>query len=287
MDNYYTSVALFEGLEETKALACGTVRSNRVDLPREICGLKEKAMKDLKRGQCLYKQKGNLTCVTWRDKMPVSVLATLHTSTEDSNIVQRSVKVKGKWEKKEFPRPGLIDLCNTFMGGVDVSEQRTIAYARLMKGAVWYYKVFIFYIIEVCVSNAHILNTKFPNHSSKRALEFREELVSALVRGKCFQKDTGFVQAPVAIPDIRFNRDHFHYPVINDTRSTCKVHLQKVKTIYSCAIFGVRMCPVPCFERYHTLQNYVYDDESRDGPRPLKEGRGRPYQRGRRRSLRN
>ena len=285
MDNYYTSVALFEGLEETKALACGTVRSNRVDLPREICGLKEKAMKDLKRGQCLYKQKGNLTCVTWRDKIPVSVLATLHNSTEDSNIVQRSVKVKGKWEKKEFPRPGLIDLYNTFMGGVDVSEQRTIAYARLMKGAVWYYKVFIFYMIEVCVSNAHILNTKFPNHSSKRALEFREELVSALVRGKCFQKETGFVQAPVAIPDIRFNRDH--YPVINDTRSTCKVHLQKVKTIYSCAIFGVRMCPVPCFERYHTLQNYGYDDESRDGPRPLKEGRGRPYQRGRRRSLRN
>ena len=47
------------------------------------------------------------------------------------------------------------------------------------------------------------------------------------------------MQAPVAIPDVRFNRDHFHYPVINDTRSTCKVHLQKVKTINSCAICGV------------------------------------------------
>ena len=50
MDNYYTSVALFEELEERKTLACGTVRSNRVNLPREICGLKEKAVKDLKRG---------------------------------------------------------------------------------------------------------------------------------------------------------------------------------------------------------------------------------------------
>lgn len=286
MDNYYTSVALFEELEERKTLACGTVRSNRVNLPREICGLKEKAVKDLKRGECLYRQKGNLTCVTWRDRKPVSVLATLPTSKEDSSIVQRSVKANGKWEKKEFHRPGVIDLYNTFMGGVDVSDQRTVAYARLMKGAAWYYKVF-FYMIEVCVSNAHILHTKSPNHSNKRALEFREELVSALVQGKCFRKDTGFVQAPVAIPDIRFNQDHFHYPVINDTRSTCKVHVQKVKTIYSCAICGVRMCPVPCFERYHTLQNYFYDDESRDGPRRLKEGRGRPYQRGRRRSLRN
>ena len=145
--------------------------------------------------------------------------------------MQRSVKANGKWEKKEFHRPGLIDLYNTFMGDVDVSDQRTVAYARLLKGAVWYYKVFFFYMIEVCVSNAHILHTKFSNHSNKRALEFREELVSALVQGKCFRNDTGFVQAPVAIPDIRFNQDHFHYPVINDTLPTCKVHVQKVKTI--------------------------------------------------------
>ena len=73
-------------MQETWNLACGTVRSNRVDLPREICGLQEKAV-------------------------------------------------------KEFPQPGLIGLYNTFVGGVDVSYQRTVAYARLMKGAVWYYKM--------------------------------------------------------------------------------------------------------------------------------------------------
>lgn len=286
MDNYYTSVALFEELEERKTLACGTVRANRVALPREICGVKEKAVKDLKRGECLYRQKGNLTCVTWRDRKPVSVLATLPTSTMDSSPVQRSVKVNGKWEKKQFSRPGVIDLYNTYMGGVDVSDQRTVAYARLMKGSVWYYKVF-FYLIEVCVSNAHILHTKSQNHASLRALQFRKELVSTLVQGKCFRRDTGFVETPVAIPDIRFNRDHFHYPVSNETRLTCKVHIQKVKTIYSCAICGVRMCPEPCFQRYHTLRDFYYDDESRNGPRRLKEGRGRPYQRGRRRSLRN
>jgi len=200
--------------------------------------------------------------------------------------VQRSVKTNGKWEKKEFNRPGVIDLYNTYMGGVDVSDQRSVAYARLMKGSVWYYKIF-FYMIEVCVSNAHILHTRSQNHVSKRALEFRMQLISGLVQGKCFRKDTGLVQTPVPIPDIRFNRDHFHYPVSNETRSTCKVHVQKVKTIYSCAICGVRMCPEPCFQRYHTMQDYFFEDESRNGPRRLKEGRGRPYQRGRRRTLRN
>ena len=74
MDNYYTSVAFFEELEERKTLACGKVRSNRVDLPREICGLKEKAVKDLKRGECLYRLKGNSTwCAPWRERKLVSV----------------------------------------------------------------------------------------------------------------------------------------------------------------------------------------------------------------------
>ena len=41
MDNY-TSVGLFEELEERSILACGTVRSHRVDLPREICNLKSR-----------------------------------------------------------------------------------------------------------------------------------------------------------------------------------------------------------------------------------------------------
>ena len=25
------------------------------------------------------------------------------------------------------------------------------------------------------------------------------------------------------------------------------------------------MCPAPCFERYHTLQSYLFDDPSRNG----------------------
>ena len=48
MDNYYTSVALFEELQERKTLACGTVTSNRSGLPKEICGPKEQKVKQLK-----------------------------------------------------------------------------------------------------------------------------------------------------------------------------------------------------------------------------------------------
>ena len=135
--SYYTSVALFEELGDRKTLACGTVRSNKVGLPKEICGLKEKCVKELERGESLYRQKGRLPCVTWRDRKPVSFLATIPTSEADSTVVQRSVKVNGRWVKKDFARPGVVDLYISYMGGVDVFNQRAVAYARLMKGVVW------------------------------------------------------------------------------------------------------------------------------------------------------
>lgn len=102
IDNYYTFMTLFEELEERKTLACGTVRSKRQGLPKEICGVKEKKVKQLKRKESLYRQKGNVTCMTWRDRKPVSVLATAPTTTTDEGFVQHSIKVNGKWEKCNF-----------------------------------------------------------------------------------------------------------------------------------------------------------------------------------------
>ena len=170
------------------------------------------------------------------------------------------------------------------MGGVDLSDQRAVSYARLMRGVVWYFKVF-FYMLEVCLSNAHILHSKSPDHASITSFNFRKSVVKALVEGKCFRRDAGLPQIPVAIPEIRFNHDHFHYLISHDTRSTCKVHIQAVKTSYTCAICGVRMCPEPCFKRFHTMQDYYFDDSRYSGYRWLKEGGGRPFHGGRRRSL--
>ena len=284
MDNYYTSVGLFEELEERSTLACGTVRSNRVDLPKEICNLKSTQVKQLKRGESLYRQKGTLTCVTWRDRKVVSMLATLPTGEEDSDEVERSVKVNGHWQKKNFARPGVINLYNTFVGGVDVADQRVSTYARLMRGSVWYYKLF-FYVVEVCISNAHILENKSLLHTTRNGLLFRRSLIDELIQQQSFRRDTRSPQNP--IPQIRFNQGHFHHLVSHKTRSTCKVHLQRVDTTFSCAVCGVRMCQEPCFQRYHTLRDYYYNDEEREGPRRLKEGRGRPRARGRARTLQN
>ena len=92
---------------------------------------------------------------------------------------------------------------------------------------------------------------------------------------------------PPPAPEIRFNQEHFHHLVRSDKRSTCKVHIQRVDTFCSCAVCGIHMCLEPCFVRYHTLRDYHFNDEDREGPRHLKEGKGRPRDRGRGRVLQN
>ena len=59
------------------------------------------------------------------------------------------------------------------MGDADVFDQRVNLYARLLRGAMCYYKIFS-YLIEVCVLNAHILGRKSPNHTTRTALDFRK-----------------------------------------------------------------------------------------------------------------
>ena len=133
---------------------------------------------------------------------------------------------------------------------------------------------FLFYLIEVCISNAHILERKSPNHTTTTTLAFRKSLISDLIEGKTFRRDTQIQQPSTS--GIWFNQEHFHHlDKSSDKRSTCKVHQQHVDTFYSCAVCGVHMCLEPCFLRYHTMKDYYFSDEDSEGPWQLKEGRGR------------
>lgn len=273
VDNWYTSVPLFLELERRGILACGTVRPNRKYLPKDIVDAKQQQVKNLARGESLFKQTGNLVCVTWKDKKNVHLLSTLPEGT-DMGQVERKVKSQGRWEKKNFPQPKLIQMYNAHMGGVDLGDQRMATCSRLMKGSVWYYKIF-FHMFEVAVLNAHIMYQN-AGHQSITLGQFKEKLVQQLIGGHCFRQDDLELARSGILEDTRLSRTQFHYPVETETRRDCKVHIQRVGTSYQCGICHVKMCPYPCFQRYHTLRDYLFDDPSRDGPKRLKDGNGRP-----------
>ena len=210
MDNFYTSVPLFEDLERRGTLACGTVPSNRKGLPRDITDVHNEEIKGLKRGESVYRQKDTITCVDWKDSKMMYMLATTPVNPACNSEVERSVKEGNKWQKTAVNQPSAISDYNQNMGGVDLSDQRVTTYARLMKGTVWYYKIF-FYLLELSISNAQILMAKSFRNVPKM-LQFRKAVVEQLVNGT-FHLTEQNPEPSVPIPHFRFNRDHFHYPI--------------------------------------------------------------------------
>ena len=101
-------------------------------------------------------------------------------------------------------------------------------------------------------------------------------------------KASGERQSHLELQSHTFDLTRIIFTIVSDnTRSTCKVNLQRVDTAFSCAVCGVHMCQEPCSQRYHTLRDYHYSDEEWEGPRHLKEGKKRPPARGRARTLQN
>ena len=283
MDNYYSSVPLFQDLSSRGTLACGTVRSNRKGLPKDITNPGSGEVKGLNRGESLYWQKGAITCVGWKDRKMVYMLSTTPVDPSSTVGIERSVKVNNKWQKTAVRQPSVIAQYNQHMGGVDLSDQRVTTYARLMKGTVWYYKIF-FYILELVVSNAQILMSK-STADAPTMLQFRLNLIEQLVNGRTFRQTERWAQSLEPIPHFCLTRDHFHYPIALGSRLKCKVHIQRVDTQYARAVCGVSTCPDPCFHCYHTMIDYLFNDENRQGPLRLSEECGRPRARGRPRQL--
>ena len=159
VDNWYTIVPLFLELERRGILACGTARSNRKFLPKEIVDQQNEQEKRLKRGDSLFRQSGNLVCCTWKDKKPVHLLSTIPEGLKIGQV-ERMLRSEGWWQTKNFAQPKLIRLYNSNMEGVDLGDQRIATCSRLMKGNIWYYKTF-FHMLEVAVLNAHIMYQGF------------------------------------------------------------------------------------------------------------------------------
>lgn len=133
MDNYYTSVGLLKKLYNNGFQACGTCRSDRIGLPRDVTKANSDKVKKLKHGEAIYMQKETVACVTGKDRKPVTLISTLPASV-DTVSVERAIREANMWQRKEFRCPVPMKEYNSHMGGVDLADQRTAAHARLMKG---------------------------------------------------------------------------------------------------------------------------------------------------------
>ena len=136
-DNYYSSHELFLKLRSLGFGACGTVRTNRRGIPSSF-----KSKASLKKGEVRASQSDELLTLQWQDKRKVTVISTIH---DDSMVVKRRRTRFATGGTEDIMKPTVIADYNTYMGGVDKSDQLLSYYPFTHRTVKWWKRAFFTY----------------------------------------------------------------------------------------------------------------------------------------------
>ena len=118
MDNFYNSIELSKELLKHKTHTTGTLRSNRKGNPKEVTS------KKLKKGEHIWRGRGQIYVSKWRDKRDVLSITTNHHP--------EMVEVTNKFGQKKN-KPNDIAEYNLNMSGVDRCDQMISYYSSPRK----------------------------------------------------------------------------------------------------------------------------------------------------------
>jgi Transposase IS4 len=211
MDGFFSSVPLFLSLYEQGFYGVATTRHNRTAFPKTLL-IDNRA---LDRGEWVYRQMGDLVCVSWMDKKPVNFLST-HCDPETSCTIERRGESK---EKIEVTCPEVVLEYHRWMRGVDVFSQRE-SYYRVGRAKKWWPRL-AWFLIGMGISNAYALYT-FNADKPINQKEFRKQLSQAMVATYTARKKRGRQQHSSLQPAT----EH-HIPMHRTSKSDCVVCRKK------------------------------------------------------------
>ena len=148
MDNFYTGVQLLVDLKTMGVQACGTVRSNREDLPKNKDLTKQAAMK---KHEFKVAQRDDLTFCIWQDTKAVMVLSNYHDPTAYGSVRR---KANGQCQV-EVRVPACLADYQQHMKGVDLLDQMVGYYQFQHRSTKWWRRLF-FYLMSVACYNAFV-----------------------------------------------------------------------------------------------------------------------------------
>ena len=263
MDNYYSSPELMEELFFRSTFSAGTCRGNRKHLPKAVTNCK------LKPGEVCFRRNDATLCIKWCDKRSVLILSTIHEAVEINT---------GKIDRHGSPILKLepVHDYTMKMRGCDISDQLMTSYSMLRRSVKWWRKLF-FHLFALCINNAYILykkNTRKPvPHDT-----FIEYLAKNLINSSLESRTLTVTRPRSPLTDTTNRLQGRHFPSYIGKVSTksgskmcvaCnfgKKHmtakgytnakLPHKLTSYMCKICNVPLCIYPCFELYHTKDEY-------------------------------
>lgn len=166
-DNFFTSYALLATLKKLQVKSTGTVRENRLKLPKKP-GKPKKGERGAHNTH-LDKREG-LLVVQWTDNSTVT-MGTNYDSADPLGSVKRYDRKKG--EKVNVAQPHVFKEYNQNMGGVDLVDGGVNAYRIAIKAKRWYYVLFT-YLIDLAMYNAWRAS-QITTHTKKRTISWNFE----------------------------------------------------------------------------------------------------------------
>ncbi|XP_057291023.1 piggyBac transposable element-derived protein 4-like [Hydractinia symbiolongicarpus] len=265
-DNFYTSCILVIDLLKHQTPSCGTVVESRKGFPDSMKGGKKSWAPKQHRGAMRWSREDKALCLQWKDNKVVTMVSTIDRADKFVEV-QRKVKADGKFSTVTVRQPECIQRYNSYMNGVDKSDQYLAKYNMLRKCVRWW-KTLFFHMIDVGLVNGFILfqlhrsrNPDVPGLKRPKSyalLVFREAVIRQLTSMEEYADPPVYnnFQAPI---DKRYNTEHM--PVFTEEKRNCKVcyaELKKQVRVYTkcsapqCDVYLHFTKENNCFQKWHT-----------------------------------
>lgn len=159
-DNFYSSIPLAETLIARNTHYAGTLRKNRIGIPKEIVLKKLKKNEDI----CLQNNKG-ITIMKWRSKRDVLMLSTFHNNKRIDEV-----------------KPYMVNDYNQAKGYGDLSDQMAAYTPFIRKTCKWYLRLFMHLTTQMALVNAWVLFCKVNGKIGIK--EFKSQIIEAVLTNK-------------------------------------------------------------------------------------------------------
>lgn len=170
VDNFFMSLPLADNLFSNMTYVTGTMRRNRKGIPEAMKG-------KFNVGQRMYKRRDHKLMLAYREKVsqknPVLLLSTKCVA---KSIQKRKIRNNVEILKE---KPEMIDLYNSYMGGIDHSDQMLYVYLDERR-TVKYWKKVVFNIFARMILNLYIIYKENNTGKDMSRLQFTLLIIEEL-----------------------------------------------------------------------------------------------------------
>ena len=280
MDQYFSSLSLFEELYSRGTLAVGTCQ-HRQGQPRMLQSQKNGPCLKLSPGECCALRSGPTLAFKWVQKKRnqgnkqkhknVYMLSTKHLA--EMAYANRKDRVT----QEPIYKPSAVVEYTNKMGGVDLSDQLMNYYHFLRRSVKWWRKLWV-HMLNMVVMNAHVLNKQFGLIGTLSHVDYRYIVAAALLEYN--EIEFPLAQQPIDAGDSDDEEDNVqrnqptrghwperlersantnkiksrkcHYCFVSAKRAARQAITRKEKsTTFQCSTCKVALCIDPCFREYH------------------------------------